>query len=128
MENEKDINGCGPTGCAGCAGCGSDNTKETENLSEFSPVITLTDDEGKDAKFEILDVVVIEEKEYLVVAEVQEEEAEENIEVVILEITEEDGEEVYDTVVDDELAKKVFDEFVKQQEELEDDEEETESK
>lgn len=123
MENEKDINGCGPAGCSGCSGCGSDNGHE-EKLSEFSPVITLTDDEGKDSKFEILDVVVLEEKEYLVVAEVQEDEAVENVEVVILEITEEDGEEVYDTVVDDELAKKVFDEFIKQQEELEEDDEE----
>lgn len=122
MENEKDINGCAPSACASCSGCGSDHSQE-EKLSEFSPVITLTDDEGKDSKFEILDVVVLEEKEYLVVAEVQEEEIDENIEVVILEISEEDGEEVYDTVVDDELAKKVFDEFIKQQEELEDEEE-----
>ena len=97
--------------CSSCAGCES-----TEGLfDENSPVITLTDDEGVDVKFEVLDVVVLEDgKEYLVVAKVDDMEKD-DVEVVMLEIKEEDGEEVYDTVTDEETAKKVFDEFVKQQ-------------
>jgi uncharacterized protein YrzB (UPF0473 family) len=125
MKNEEKVTGCSPAGCAGCTSCGDDHSQEENMSAEFSPIITLTDEEGNDLKFEILDVVVFEEKEYLVVAEAEVED-EEDVGVTILHITEEDGEEVYDTVVDEELAKKVFDEFVKQQEELEAEESEDE--
>ena len=42
-----------------------------------------------------------------------EDEESEDVGVVILEIKDEDGEEVYDTVIDDELAERVFQEFKK---------------
>ena len=121
MDKEQEVNGCA-SNCASCPGCGHDHM---ELPDDFSPIITLTDEDGKDVEFEILDVVVMDdEKEYLIVAEATEEEKE-DVEVVILEVKEEDGEEVYDTVTDEEIGKKVFDRFVKQQEELEssDDEE-----
>ena len=117
--DKEELNGCAD-GCASCAGCGSHDHGEMPE--GFDSVITLTDEEGNDVKFEILDVVVLEDgKEYLVVAEATEEEVE-NVEVVILEIAEEDGEEVYDTVTDDAIAEKVFNEFQKQQEVDEDEE------
>lgn len=116
MDNDEKIDGCA-SGCAGCSGCGHDHSEH--NMAEgASPIITLTDDEGKDVEFEVLDVVVLEDgKEFLIVTEVTEEDSD-DVEVVILEIKEEAGEEIYDTVVDDKLAEKVFNEFVKQQEEL----------
>lgn len=114
MDENDEINDC--TGsCHSCSGCGHDHSEEYES-NGMSPVITLTDDDGKDVRFEILDVVVMEdEKEYLIVSEVKEDKDPEDVEVVILEIKEEDGEEVYDTVTDDEVAQAVFDEFMKQQ-------------
>lgn len=119
-EEEKEA-GCGEAGCTGCSGCGGH-----EEESDFEPVITLTDENGVDVKFEILDVVVLEdEKQYLVVSEAGTEDADEQ-EVVILEIKDEDGEEVYDTVTDKEIAEKVFEAFQAQQEELPDDEDEDE--
>lgn len=119
-ENMED--GCA-SGCASCAGCGHDH-EATTMPEDLSPVITLTDEEGRDMQFEILDVVVMDdEKEYLIVAEATEEEIE-NVEVVILEIKQEGDEEVYDTVTDEELGKKVFDKFVEQQEELQGQDEE----
>ena len=119
MSNEENMeDGCA-SGCASCAGCGHDHGHDTVASDDFSPVITLTDEEGRDMQFEILDVVVMDdEKEYLIVAEAAEEEND-NVEVVILEIKQEGDEEVYDTVTDEELGKKVFDKFVEQQEELE---------
>lgn len=113
MDNEE-------LGCAGschsCAGCGNDHE------DEFSPIITLTDDDGVDTKFEVLDVVVLENgDEFLVVAQAEETEKD-DVEVVILQIKEEDGDEVYDTVTDEKLAQQVFDEFVKQQEDLSEEE------
>lgn len=120
--NEEEIDGCG-TDCSSCAGCGSDHNHSHEEIGEgMSPVITLTDEEGNDIKFEILDVVVLEDaREFLVVAEAGEEDSD-DVEVTILEIKQEDGEEVYDTVTDEALAQKVFEEFTAQQEESEDEE------
>ena len=86
----------------------------------MSPIVTLTDEEGNDVKFEIIDVVTLEdEREFLIVAEADRNE-DDDIEVTILEIKEVDGEEVYDTVTDENLGKKVFDEFTKNQDDLED--------
>ncbi len=115
---DKEFEGCA-SGCAGCSGCGHDH-EDFEMLGESSPVITLTDDEGKDVQFEVLDVVVMDdEKEYLILSEVKDEKNEEDIEVSILEIKEEDGEEVYDTVTDQKVSDAVFERFLKQQDELE---------
>lgn len=102
--------------CHSCAGCGHDDHDIAEDMS---PIITLTDDEGVDTKFEVLDVVALEDgTEFLVVAQAEEMD-QDDVEVVILQINEEDGDEVYDTVTDEALAKKVFDEFIKQQEDSE---------
>lgn len=117
MSKDEKIEGCA-SGCAGCSGCGHDHA-ESFLPEGLSPVITLTDENGKDSKFEILDVVVLEdEREFLVVSEVSNDEKE-DIEVVILEIKQEGEEEVYDTVTDYKLAEKIFNEFVKQQKDLE---------
>lgn len=124
MDKEEKIDGCA-SGCSSCAGCG--HTHEEAAMPEgMSPIVTLTDENGEDIQFEILDVVALEEeedKEFLVVTEVTEDEKE-DVEVVILEIKQENDEEVYDTVTDDKIAEKVFNQFVKQQEELEASEEE----
>lgn len=115
--DKEELEGCAG-GCASCAGCGHDHLG-SELPDDISPIVTLTDEEGNDVKFEIIDVVVLEdEREFLIVAEAEREE-EDNVEVTILEIKEVDGEEVYDTVTDEELGKKVFDEFTKNQEDME---------
>lgn len=112
MDKET-LNNCAG-GCGSCAGCGHDHF-ESEDIS---PIVTLTDEEGRDVRFEIIDVVVLEDsREFLIVAEAQRED-EDDVEVTILEIKEVDGEEVYDTVTDEELGKKVFEEFTKNQEEM----------
>ncbi len=123
-NDEDEIDGCG-TDCSSCAGCGSDHDHSHEEVGEgMSPIITLTDEDGNDIKFEILDVVVLEDgKEFLVVAEAEGEDSD-DVEVTILEIKQEDGEEVYDTVTDEALAQKVFDEFTAQQEDSEEEDEE----
>lgn len=115
-EEELEVGGCA-SGCAGCSGCG-DHGEE-----DYEPTITLVDDEGKEAKFEILDVIVLEnEKQYLVVAEAGKED--EESEAVILEIKEENGEEVYDTVTDEAVADEVFNKYISQFDDEEDEEDE----
>lgn len=100
--------------CDCCSGCGHTHD-EMELLEDFDPIITLTDEEGRDVKFEIVDVVALEEnnKEYLIAAEVKEEN-DDGVEVTILEINQDGDEEVYDVVTDDALAEKVFKIFQEQ--------------
>ncbi len=101
--------------CDCCSGCG--HTHEDMELPEdFEPIITLTDEEGRDVKFEIVDVVALEEnnKEYLIAAEVKDENSDDDVEVTILEINQDGDEEVYDVVTDEALADKVFKVFKSQ--------------
>jgi len=115
MEEEKV--GCGHS-CEGCHGCGHEEDMENDGI------LTFVDEEGNDVRFEILDVVSMDEKEYLVVLPLDEEQDEEEGNVLILEIKQEDGEEVYDTVMDDEEAEKVFVKFQEQNDLLEESEDE----
>ena len=86
---KEEINGCA-AGCDACAGCGHDHFG-SELPDDISPIVTLTDEDGNDVKFEIIDVVVLEdEREFLIVAEADREESDENVEVNILEIKEAD--------------------------------------
>ena len=90
-----------------------------------SPILNLTDEDGNEVKFEIIDVVTLEdERTFFVVTEATEKEVEGDVEIVILEVKQEGEEEVLDTVTDQELANKVFEIFKKQQEELEESDEE----
>lgn len=108
-ENEKENLGCAH-GCEGCHSCGPEENEELE-----TGILTFVDEDGKDVQFEILDVVTLEEKEYLVVLPVDEDsEEKEEAGVLVLEIKQEDGEEVYDTVTDEEEAERVFNLFQEQ--------------
>lgn len=108
--DEKEL-GCGSS-CETCGCCshGHDHDEEM-GLEMEDSILTFTDEEGNDVEFQILDALTVDEKEYLVVMPADEET--EDVGVVILEIKEEDGEEVYDTVIDDNEAEKVFEEFKK---------------
>ena len=104
---EEEVKGCGHS-CEGCTACGHEHDLEDEGI------LTFVDEEGNDVRFEVLDVVAMNDKEYLVVLPLDEAQDEEQGNVLILEIKQEDGEEVYDTVVDDEEAEKVFAKFQEQ--------------
>ena len=111
MDKQEESLGCGGS-CGTCGGCGHDHDHDHDDSS--LPIIVLTDENGNDVTFEKLDVVVLDGRSFLILAEVKDDESDE-IDVVILEIKEEDGEEVYDTVVDEEISKKVYSQFLKQQ-------------
>lgn len=85
---------------------------ENENLEE-SNLIILNDDEGKEVKFEFLDLIKYEEEDYVVLLPVPEEGAEEDNEVVILKLeeTESEDEESYVSVDDEETLTAVFEIF-----------------
>lgn len=117
-ENEEEV-GCGCS-CSSCAGCASE-ANEGQDFDMEDGILTFTDEDGKDVEFQVLDTIAVDDKEYLVVIPLDEENEDEDEKgVVILEIKEEDGEEVYDTVVDEEEGAKVFELFQKQWEAEED--------
>lgn len=82
---------------------------------ELDNVIVLNDEDGNEVKFEFLDLVELDDEEYVVLLPISEsEDAEEDGEVVILKLedTEDDSEEEsYVGVEDEEILNKVFNIF-----------------
>ena len=78
---------------------------------EMENIITLNDEEGKEIKFEFLDLVELDDEEYVVLLPVAEEGEEEGGEVVILKLEDTDDdsdEESYVGVENEEILNKVF--------------------
>ena len=78
---------------------------------ELDNIIVLNDEQGNEVKFEFLDLVELDEEEYVVLLPVTEEGEEDEGEVVILKLedTDEDAEEEsYVGVEDEEILNKVF--------------------
>ena len=82
-----------------------------EEMEENENYITLTDDEGNDVSFEILDFVTYDEHEYAVLLPFDEEDDG----IVILEIIESEDEDFDDFVAveDEALLEEVYTEFKK---------------
>jgi len=80
--------------------------------AELDNVIVLNDEEGNEVNFEFLDLVELDNEEYVVLLPTDEEDAAEG-EVVILKVedTESDEEESYVSVDDEEILNKVFEIF-----------------
>ena len=79
---------------------------------ELDNVIILNDEEGNEVKFEFLDLVELDEEEYVVllpIAENEDEEGDGEVVILKLEDSEEDSEEEsYVGVEDEEVLNKVF--------------------
>ena len=83
-------------------------------IEENVNIIILNDENGNEVRFEFLDLVELEDEEYVVLLPVAEEGEEEDGEVVILKLedTDEDSdEESYVGVEDEETLNKVFEIF-----------------
>ena len=78
---------------------------------ELDNIVVLNDEQGNEVKFEFLDLVELDEEEYVVLLPVTEEGEEDEGEVVILKLEdtdEESDEESYVGVEDEEILNKVF--------------------
>ena len=95
------------------------NDENTTNNSEeelAENIIPLTDEEGKVTYFELLDLVELDNEEYVVLLPVDDEENEEPGEVVILKVEDSDDDsdeesETYVSVDDEDTLTKVFEIF-----------------
>lgn len=81
-----------------------DNTNE-EEFDELDNMVVLTDEDGNDVEFEFLDVVQVDNKEYVILLPVEEME---KGEVVIFRIEGDGEEESYIGLDDEAEAEKVF--------------------
>ena len=97
---------------------------QDEQLDDYSPdLITLTDEDGKEFSFEVIDAADYNDERYLAVVPYAEEflpasSLEEDANLIIMRVGEEDGEEYLDVVDDDEELHEVSDMFARRLEEL----------
>lgn len=88
--------------------------EENFNEEELDNIVVLNDEDGNEVKFEFLDLVELDDEEYVVLLPMAEEGQEEG-EVVILKLEDNDDEdseeESYVSVDDDEVLAKVFEIF-----------------
>lgn len=87
---------------------------DEENMEELDNIIVLNNENGEEVKFEFLDLVDLDDEQYVVLLPMVEDEDEEEGEVVILKLedTDEDSdEESYVSVDDEEVLMKVFNIF-----------------
>lgn len=93
----------------------SDMNKEPEELEDNENYITLTDDDGQDISFEVLDTIEYKDRLFAVLLPFEDEDDE----VVILEIIPGEDPEMDDfvTVDDEDLLNEVFEEFQKRADE-----------
>ena len=82
---------------------------------DLDNIVILNDEEGNEVKFEFLDLVELDDEEYVVLLPMSEEGEEEEGEVVILKVEdtedEESDEESYVSIEDEEILNKVFEIF-----------------
>ena len=88
---------------------------ETYEGEELDNIVVLNDENGNEVKFEFLDLVELEDEEYVVLLPITEEGEEEEGEVVILKVEDNDDEnsdeESYVSIEDEEVLNKVFEIF-----------------
>ena len=88
-----------------------DENYEGDNLDN---IVILNDEDGNEVKFEFLDLIDLDDEEYVVLLPVTAEGEEDEGEVVILKVEdtdEESDEESYVSVEDEETLNKVFEIF-----------------
>ena len=87
-----------------------DFENDENEMEELDNIIVLNDEEGKEVKFEFLDLIYFEGEEYVVLLPA--EETEDAGEVVILQVEDTDSEEEsYISVEDEDVLNKVFEIF-----------------
>ena len=89
--------------------------EENFEEEELDNIVILNDEDGNEVKFEFLDLIELDDEEYVVLLPITEEGEEEEGEVVILKVEDTDDEdseeESYVSIEDEDTLNKVFDIF-----------------
>ena len=93
----------------------SEDMNNIPENEEVDKIIVLNDEEGNEVKFEFLDLIDLDDEEYVVLLPVTDEGEEDEGEVVILKVEDNDDEdsdeESYVSVEDEDTLNKVFEIF-----------------
>ena len=85
---------------------------DMEELGEdLDNIVVLNDEEGKEVKFEFLDLIEYEDEEYVILLPIEEDEDSEEVVILKVEDTDSDEEESYVSVDDEEVLNTVFEIF-----------------
>ena len=84
---------------------------ENDENEELDNIIVLNDEEGKEVKFEFLDLIEYENEEYVILLPADEEEDSDEVVILKVEDTDSEEEESYVSVDDEEVLNKVFEIF-----------------
>ena len=87
------------------------NNMEEELGEELDNIIVLNDEDGKEVKFEFLDLIEYENEEYVILLPVEEDDDSEEVVILKVEDTDSDEEESYVSVDDEEVLNTVFEIF-----------------
>ena len=88
---------------------------ENYEVDELDNIVILNDEDGNEVKFEFLDLIDLDDEEYVVLLPITEDGEEDEGEVVILKVEDNDDEdseeESYVSVEDEDTLNKVFEIF-----------------
>ena len=88
----------------------------SDNSQEYNPdIITLSDDEGKEYTFEVLDAIETDDARYLAMLPMYEDPQkilDDSGELVIVKVEEENGEEYFSEIEDDDEYETIADAFI----------------
>ena len=88
-----------------------DFENDVNEMEELDNIIILNDEEGKEVKFEFLDLIEYENEEYVILLPADEEEDSDEVVILKVEDTDSEEEESYVSVDDEEVLNKVFEIF-----------------
>ncbi len=89
-----------------------DFEENVEDLGEdLDNVVILNDEDGKEVKFEFLDLIEYENEEYVILLPLEDNEDSEEVVILKVDDTDSDEEESYVSVDDEEVLKTVFEIF-----------------
>ena len=88
---------------------------DEENVEELDNIVVLNDEDGNEVQFEFLDLVELDNEQYIVLLPVISEDEEDEGEVVILKVEDTDDEnadeESYVSIEDEDILNRVFEIF-----------------
>lgn len=88
-----------------------DFENDENGMEELDNIIVLNDEDGKEVKFEFLDLIEYENEEYVILLPADEEDDSDEVVILKVEDTDSDEEESYVSVDDEEILNKVFEIF-----------------
>ncbi len=91
----------------------SEDVNNNLDQEEVNNIVSMTDEDGNDVKFEFIDLIELDGEEYVVLLPTEEDDSDEDGEVVILKLekTDSEDEESYVSVEDEAVLNRVFEIF-----------------